>query len=251
MPESQSPRPSPSGGLRHSPHRFPFRRAGLLLATPVLVCLLIAACTTSAASPAPVKQAPIAAVPVSLDANYAPLPVSSPASGAIAAAPPMVASATLGVAASEEFVGRAPAQSRTAEPPTAVTFGGRNRFSIPTLGINSAIGSATCGELIPNGIWYWPCAGRNNLYLMGHAWGVFAPLHDGYHSGLLTSGLTALYADGAGVIHRYRLLWVEDLPVATWGQGATWAATAGPVITLQTCDGATDNYRIMVRFVPA
>ena len=215
-----------------------------------MVCLLIAACATSAASPEPVKKGPIAAAPISVD--YAPLPVSSPTPSALATSSPIAAAATpLEVAPLDEFVGRPSPQSRTAEPPNAVSFGGRNRLAIPTLGINSAIGTTSCGKLIPNGIWYWPCAGKNNLYLMGHAWGVFAPIHNGYHSGLLTAGLTALYSDGAGVIHLYRLLWVQDLPVAVWGQGATWASTGGPVITLQTCDGATDNYRIIVRFVPA
>jgi hypothetical protein len=105
--------------------------------------------------------------------------------------------------------------------------------------------------LIPNGIWQWPCAGANNLYLLGHAWGVFKPLHDGYHAGLLTPGLSAIYTDRSGAAHPYRLLWVEHLSVADWGKGASWAAMSGPVITLQTCDGATDGYRIIARFVPA
>jgi hypothetical protein len=128
----------------------------------------------------------------------------------------------------------------------------RNGFAIPALGINSPIRSRSiCGGTIPNGIFRWQCAGHNNLYLLGHAWGVFRPLHDGYHNGLLTPGLVALYTDGSGVVHQYRLAWVEDLTVATWGKGAAWAATPGPVITLQTCDGAKDSYRIIVRFVPA
>ncbi len=106
-------------------------------------------------------------------------------------------------------------------------------------------------QLIPNGIWSWPCSGANNLYLLGHAWGVFKPLHDGYHAGLLQPGLAATYTDAAGTAHAYKLEWVKDLPIATWGKGEVWAATAGPVITLQTCDGAKDDYRIIVRFVPA
>ena len=46
---------------------------------------------------------------------------------------------------------------------------------------------------------------KNNLYLLGHAWGVFAPIHDGYHSGALKVGLTAWYADKSGDVHRYRI----------------------------------------------
>ena len=55
---------------------------------------------------------------------------------------------------------------------------------------------------------------------------MFAPLHDAYHKGSLRPGLVAIYKDGAGVAHQYRLLWVQHLPVATWGEGATWAATS-------------------------
>lgn len=250
MSEPRSLTPSPKSGPGRFRPSIRLPRAGLVLAASVMVGLLIAACSTSVASRAPVKNGPVAAAPIAVD--YAPVPVSSPAPSAITTAPPVAAAATpLDVSDSEGFAGRPFPQDRTAEPPNAVAFGGHNRFSIPTLGINSTIGTTSCGVLIPNGIWYWPCAGRNNLYLMGHAWGVFAPVHNGYHSGLLTAGLTALYSDGAGVVHRYRLLWVEDLPVAVWGKGATWAATSSSVITLQTCDGATDNYRIIVRFVPA
>jgi hypothetical protein len=126
-----------------------------------------------------------------------------------------------------------------------------NRLTIPVLGLDGNIGTTSCGGLIPNGIWLWPCAGQNNLYMLGHAWGSFAPIHNGYHAGLLKVGLVALYTDGAGVVHEYRLIWVQDLPVATWGEGTSWAATPGPVITLQTCDGAGDAYRIIVRFAPA
>jgi hypothetical protein len=125
-----------------------------------------------------------------------------------------------------------------------------NSLSIPALGIGAPIGTSSCGGLIPDGIWRWPCAGANNMYLLGHAWGVFEPIHDGYHAGSLTVGMLAIYYDGSGAAHRYQLQWVEDLTVADWGKGAAWAATPGPVITLQTCDGAASDYRIIVRFVP-
>ena len=128
----------------------------------------------------------------------------------------------------------------------------KNSLVIAALGINASIKSmSTCGGLISNAVYRWPCAGNNNLYLLGHAYGVFKPVHDAYHSGKLKSGMIAVYTDGAGKAHRYRLSWVQDVPIATWGQGSSWAATSGPVITLQTCDGASDNFRIMVRFVPA
>jgi hypothetical protein len=128
----------------------------------------------------------------------------------------------------------------------------KNSLAIAALGINASIkGMSTCGGLISNAVYRWPCAGHNNLYLLGHAYGVFKSVHDGYHAGKLTAGMIARYTDAAGKVHKYQLAWVEDLPIATWGKGASWAATSGPVITLQTCDGASDSYRIIVRFVPA
>ena len=128
----------------------------------------------------------------------------------------------------------------------------KNSLAIAALGINASIkGMSTCGGLISNAVYRWPCAGHNNLYLLGHAYGVFKPVHDGYHAGRLKTGMIARYTDASGKVHKYTLAWVEDLPIATWGKGATWAATSGSVITLQTCDGPSDSYRIIVRFVPA
>ena len=39
-------------------------------------------------------------------------------------------------------------------------------------------------------------SGRHNLYLLGHAWGVFAPIHDGYHSGALKVGFRLVRRQG-------------------------------------------------------
>jgi hypothetical protein len=61
--------------------------------------------------------------------------------------------------------------------------------------------------------------------------------------------MAATYIDANGASHAYRLAWVQHLPIAEWGKGAVWAGTSSPIITLQTCDGANDEYRIIVRFV--
>ena len=143
------------------------------------------------------------------------------------------------------------ATSQTPQSPPLKAESGPNRLIIDSLGINAPIQTTDCGSPIPDGIWYWPCAGKNNFYLTGHDWGVFHPLQVAYQQGRLTPGMVALYSDDDAVIHRYLLLWAEDLPLATFGTGAVWAATPGAVITLQTCDGPTDDYRIIVRFVPA
>ena len=72
---------------------------------------------------------------------------------------------------------------------------GRNHVWIPALGISRSISSYSCGRssALANLVYRWGCAGTNNVYLIGHAWGVFKPLHDAYvrrpapgrHDGLL------------------------------------------------------------------
>jgi hypothetical protein len=144
-----------------------------------------------------------------------------------------------------------PNSQPASQSPQLEAVSGQDRLIIDGLGIDAPIRTTDCNLPIPDGIWYWPCAGKNNFYLTGHDWGVFHPLQVAYREGRLTPGMVALYSDHDAVIHRYLLLWVEDLPLATFGTGAVWAATPGAVITLQTCDGPTDDYRIIVRFVPA
>ena len=55
----------------------------------------------------------------------------------------------------------------------------------------------------------WGCAGRNNVYLLGHAHSVFKPLHDAYVSKRLRKGMTVDYADGNGRVRTLRDRLVE------------------------------------------
>jgi hypothetical protein len=138
--------------------------------------------------------------------------------------------------------------------PTSTAYAGAYHLWIPALGLSRAISDWGCrGGAIPDRVEYWGCAGRNNLYLLGHAYGAFAAIHDGYHSGALLVGLTAYFADKAGRTHRYRISEIRHVANSAYGSWSGWAvgATSGPVITLQTCDGATSAYRILVRLVPA
>jgi hypothetical protein len=138
-------------------------------------------------------------------------------------------------------------------PKTTISYSGVYHLWIPALSLSRDIDDWGCnGGLIPNHVERWGCAGRNNVYLLGHAWGVFAKIHDGYHSGALHVGLVAFYADKAGVLHRYRvgaIRHVRNVDYASWSAWAT-GASSSPIITLQTCDGATSAYRILVRLVP-
>jgi hypothetical protein len=99
-----------------------------------------------------------------------------------------------------------------------------------------------------NYVYRWGCAGTNNVYLLGHAYGVFKALHDAYYNGRLKVGLTAIYANGTGTIHTYRVAWWREVRPTTAAKWA-WASLASPGMTLQTCLGASSEYRLMVRLV--
>jgi len=137
----------------------------------------------------------------------------------------------------------------TAAPkPAAVSYTGRNHVWIPSLGINDAVSLFACTRSTPpdNYVYRWGCAGTNNVYLMGHAYSVFKPLHDAYVSGRLQPGMKVYYADGAGVTHVYAVSWWK-LTLPTGDVSWAWADQAVPSMTLQTCVGANSQYRLIVR----
>jgi hypothetical protein len=122
-----------------------------------------------------------------------------------------------------------------------------------------------CGGLLPpyeKVIWsYEWCAGKNNLVLLGHyqTWdkdtgayvhGVFWSLNQAYYDSKLKTGITASYTDQSGK-HSYKLLKVEHLTVAAYAKVTfSWRDIPNPAITLVTCDGKIDQYRILAVFVP-
>jgi hypothetical protein len=131
-----------------------------------------------------------------------------------------------------------------------VVYAGRNHFWFPSLGINQAVYGYPCDSSAPPGpqVYRWGCAGADNVYLLAHAGGKFAPLHDAYVAGRLKAGMLAIYADSAGHVHYYRLQWVKvTAPLAS----SHWAWDPQPVssLTLQTCLGAQSQWRIFVRFL--
>lgn len=129
------------------------------------------------------------------------------------------------------------------------SFSGQNRFWIPTLGLSYPVQLYACTRKRPpdNFMYRWGCAGTNNVYILGHAWGVMKPLHDAFVVGRLHVGMVALYADGSGRIHSYRVTeWRVVDPVDS---GWAIASQSDPSMTLQTCVGKASRYRLNVRLV--
>lgn len=144
-----------------------------------------------------------------------------------------------------------PAHTSTSTSPTAhkAVYAGYNHFWIPSLGMSYGVHSYACGRTsVPlNYIYRWGCAGHNNVYLLGHAWGVMKPLHDLYVRGGLRVGMVAVFADANGRVRKYRVTeWRVVRPTEI-----AWQIAAQPVpsMTLQTCIGKYSEYRLNVRLV--
>lgn len=166
------------------------------------------------------------------------------------ASPIVVARTPVVVAKAPVAVAKAPVVAKTSSPkPVARSNSYRNHFWIPSLGISQQVYSYACGRTsVPaNLIYRWGCAGQNNVYILGHAYGVMKPLHDAYVSGHLHIGMIAKYADGNGTIRSYRVTsWqLVDPTVVTWAI----ASQPVPSMTLQTCVGAQSQWRLDVRLV--
>lgn len=143
----------------------------------------------------------------------------------------------------------ASAKAATAAKAAAPAYVGKNHLWIPTLGLSRSVETFTCTRKTPpaNRVYRWGCAGKNNVYLFGHAWGVMKPLHDGYVAGRVKIGMVAKFADATGKVRTYR---VTAIRVVTPDQVA-WAIASQPVasMTLQTCVGANSDRRLLVRLV--
>lgn len=144
----------------------------------------------------------------------------------------------------------APPQPTAPPAPAPAAYTGSNRLWIPSLGITRPVSFFPCDRATApdNYVYLWGCAGSNNVYLLGHASGVFRPLNSAYASGRLKVGLKAVYADAAGSVHTYAVqFWRLVRPDGDVG----WAyeAQATPSMTLQTCVGANSEYRLVVRLV--
>lgn len=141
---------------------------------------------------------------------------------------------------------------QAAAPPSALARVGTFRF--PAIGLSRAVYRWGCrGGTLPDLVVRWDCAGRNNTYLLGHAWGVFRSLHDARRDGRLRVGQAAYLVDTEGRSRRYELAWAKIVPATyVWhgypGEVWAWNATSRRAVTLQTCWGAGSAYRLIVRF---
>ena len=129
------------------------------------------------------------------------------------------------------------------------SYSGRNKMWMPALGINRSVSYFACTSKAYPGdrVYRWGCAGRNNIYLFGHAHSVFKPLHDAYVRGRLKKGMKVTYADGNGTVRTYQIAWWK---VTTPEKGEfAFAAQSRPSMTLQTCVGSKSQYRLIVRLV--
>jgi hypothetical protein len=161
--------------------------------------------------------------------------------------PPAVAAAT---AVKVTTSPRSSGSTGGAAGAAASSFRGRNHVWSPALGIDKPVYSFPCtrSEYPGNVVYRWGCAGRNNVYLFGHAANVFAGLNRAYYAGTLKPGIKVHYADASGKVRTYSVRWwkvVYPTPDEDWA----WASLARPSMTLQTCVGKNSEKRLMVRLV--
>ncbi|MEA2577636.1 MAG: Sortase domain [Chloroflexota bacterium] len=169
-------------------------------------------------------------------------------SGAIAVA--WVTRATPEVAQPKpKAVSKAGSTSGGSSSSSPSSFKGRNHLWIPALGINRSVSFFSCSSSAypASRVYRWGCAGSNNVYLFGHAYSVFKPLHDAYVRGRLAKGMKVMYADGSGKVSTYAVSWWK---LTTPDKGAwAYAGQSRPSLTLQTCVGANSQYRLIVRLL--
>lgn len=142
------------------------------------------------------------------------------------------------------------------DPPA--TYSGRSQFWYPALDINASWDWYGCdyggAPTMPGGIWRWGCGPSSNIYLLSHAWSTFKKIKLAYHSGALQVGQNVWYANASGDVTKWEVRWIRRVTAeylnATAGE---WALNDSPtpIMTLQTCDGAQSQLRIIVRLVPA
>jgi hypothetical protein len=152
-----------------------------------------------------------------------------------------------------------PPPTSVVRPPTGLPVAGElvrlGRLRIPGIDLNVSIYRWSCRATdLPNLALRWKCSGANNQFIVGHAYGVFRPYYRAWQQHRFRKGMRATYTDASGRVTRYELAWVRKVRSNYVWNGKTgdqwaWNATPKPAITLQTCWGSTNKYRIVTRWV--
>lgn len=109
-------------------------------------------------------------------------------------------------------------------------------------------------SVMPDGVWRWGCGPDSNIYLLSHASSTFKKLKLAYHSGALQVGQNVWYANPSGDVTKWEVKWIRRVTaIYLESTAGEWALNDSPtpIMTLQTCDGAQSELRIVVRLVPA
>lgn len=152
-----------------------------------------------------------------------------------------------------------PTPQPTPTPKPGPVYEGTSHFWYPALGVDASWRWYGCDyggdpDGLGRGVYRWGCGAVNNVYLMSHAWSTFKAIREGYHSGAMKEDQAVWYADGKGKVSQWRVKWIRRVDVDYFNQTAgEWASndSAKPIMTLQTCDGRNNEFRIIVRLVPA
>ena len=249
-------------GMHRTP--TPHRRVSTLLTLAILAGMSIPTPSIAAdSSTRPTSRTTVSAGPVdfrSVDVRADAQPATRPivvapflafghVEARLAALDAIAAAQAAKAAAKAAAAAEASAKAAAAAKATAPAYVGKNHLWIPSLGLSRSISTFACTRKTPpaNLVYRWGCAGKNNVYLFGHAWGVMKPLHDGYLAGRVKIGMIAKYADATGKVRTYR---VTAIRIVTPDQVA-WAIASQPVasMTFQTCIGASSEHRLLVRLV--
>lgn len=230
-------------------------RRRFALASALLIVLVTSAGWSPASSDAMVPTTPSLPAAGFRDVAFSPLRDRYENSARVAAAADFAAigrvlvngGALLGVP--EPRRAASPVRQSVVQAPVTHKYSGQNYFWIPSLGISDPVRFYPCSrtKAPANYMYRWGCAGKNNVYILGHAYGVMKPLHDAYVKGKLKVGMIAVYADANGRVRKYRVTeWRVVRPTEV-----TWQIAAQPVpsMTLQTCIGKDSAYRLNVRLV--
>ncbi|MEI7745660.1 MAG: hypothetical protein WCK58_18130 [Chloroflexota bacterium] len=176
-------------------------------------------------------------------------PAAAPGRAVAATRTPAVASS--GQLPPDASAMRTPGTAVIAAPDALKRLG---TLRVRALGIYKSVYDWGCrGPVVPNYVLSWHCKSSNNRFLTGHAYGVFHPIWTAYKYHRLKVGMIATFTTAGGTVTKFKLAWVRKVPKSYLYNGITgerwaWGSTSLKALTLQTCWGSTNAYRLVLRF---